>query len=243
VFRRDLLRILRDRLAATPGVRCAYGSRPTLAELRGDLVVGADGARSATRRSLGNLAEPSYTGQVIRYGHHPRPAPDLPTNILHFWRHPDGVVGYVGDSRDGSFWFSRHHSASPTDPTDQHTALAPLRDTPVRAVLDAAWLSRPIALYELAPEGTWHRDHTILIGDAAHAMSPAAGRGATSTIEDAIILAKHVREHGDRVPEALAAFIDQRRPIARAAHRPSPGRPPVAATAEELELKGRAVGG
>jgi len=240
VYRRDLLRTLRDRLGAT-GVQCHYSSTPAIEDLHGDLIVGADGARSATRRSLGNHTELTYTGQVIRYGHHPHTAPDLPTNVFHGWRHSEGVVGYVADSRDGSFWFSRHNSESPTEVIDQHTALAPLRATAVRALLDSSWVSRPIALYELAPEGTWHRDNTIIIGDAAHAMSTAAGRGATSTIEDAIILAKHLREHAHRVPESLESFIDQRRPIAHATFRPVPGQRPVAATADELDLNGRHV--
>ncbi|WP_342216221.1 FAD-dependent monooxygenase, partial [Nocardia abscessus] len=43
------------------------------------------------------------------------------------------------------------------------------------------------------PEGNWHNADTVLIGDAAHAVSPAAGRGATSAIEDAIVLAKTLR--------------------------------------------------
>ncbi len=57
------------------GCHVYYGSPATVGDLDADLIVGADGARSATRRSIGNLAEPTYTGQVIYYGHHPRPAP------------------------------------------------------------------------------------------------------------------------------------------------------------------------
>ncbi|MGB8996926.1 MAG: NAD(P)/FAD-dependent oxidoreductase, partial [Pseudonocardiaceae bacterium] len=184
VWRCELLGVLRDRLDAA-GIRCHYGSTATIEDLDADLIVGADGARSVTRRSIGNLAEPTYTGQIIHYGHHPRAAPHLPTGVLHFWRHSEGVAGYVGDLRDGSFWFSRHNSDTPTDVIDQETAIAVLRDTPVHAVLDTSWVSRSIALYALAPKGRWHRGHTVVIGDAAHALSPAAGRGATSAIEDA----------------------------------------------------------
>jgi 2-polyprenyl-6-methoxyphenol hydroxylase-like FAD-dependent oxidoreductase len=99
VWRRQLLGILRDRLDAA-GVMCHYGTSATAGERDADLVVGADGARSATRRSVGNSAEPAYTGQIIRYGHHPRCVPHVPTGVLHFWRHSGGVAGYVGDLRD-----------------------------------------------------------------------------------------------------------------------------------------------
>jgi salicylate hydroxylase len=240
VWRRDLLKILRDRLAAA-GVPCSYGSTGSREELDAELIVGADGARSATRRAIGNSTEPSYTGQVIRYGHHPRPVTDLPNGVLHFWRHGAGSVGYVGDPRDGCFWFSRHNSVSPTDVIDQQTALAVLRDTPVHAVLDSSWVSRPIALYDLAPTGTWHQGHTVVIGDAAHAVSPAAGRGATSAIEDAILLARHLRERRGSVAEALETFTARRRPVAEATYRPTHGQRPVAATADDLDLNGRDV--
>ena len=90
-------------------------------------------------------------------------------------------------------------------------------------VLDtSSWVSSPIALYELDPSGIWHRNHTVLIGDAAHALSPAAGRGATSAIEDAIILAKNLRDHAYRIREALESFTADRRPIALATYRPTP---------------------
>jgi len=237
VWRRELLCILRDRLDAA-GVRCHYGTKATAEDLHADLIVGADGARSATRRSIGNFAEPSYTGQIIYYGHHPSPAPLLPPGVLHFWRHCQGVAGYVGDLQDGSFWFSRHNSDTPTDVLNRDIALMALRDTPVHVVLDTSWVSRSIALYDLVPTGTWHRGHTVVIGDAAHALSPAAGRGATSAIEDAIILAKHLRERAYCVPEALRSFTASRRPIAKAAYRPTPGRPPVSVTAGDLNLTG-----
>lgn len=43
------------------------------------------------------------------------------------------------------------------------------------------------------PLKTWHRGRVILIGDAAHAMLPTQGQGASQAIEDA---------------EALGAFFE-----------------------------------
>ncbi|GAA3047798.1 FAD-dependent monooxygenase [Pseudonocardia yunnanensis] len=235
VWRQDLVSILRDQLDKL-GITCHYGSAATAADLNADLIVGADGARSATRRSIGNLVEPAYTGEIIRYGHHPRSVAGLPTGVLHFWRHRNGVAGYVGDARDGSFWFCRHQSDSPTATIELPTMIAPLRDTPVHSVLDSSSVSRPIALYDLDPTDVWHRGHTVVIGDAAHALSPAAGRGATSSIEDAIILARYLRQSQFAVRQALESFTSNRRPVALAAYRPSPGQRPIAATAEDLDL-------
>ena len=234
VWRRDLLSALRRRMD-TERITCHYNSPAVASALDADLIVGADGARSATRRLIGNHTEPSYTGQVIRYGHHPQPATELPPSVLHFWRHDNGVVGYVGHDRDGSFWFSRYNSVTPNAVHDQATMLAPLRNTPVAALLDDSWVGAPIALYELDPGGSWHSGNTVIIGDAAHAVSPAAGRGATSTIEDAIILAKYLHKHGYDIAETLEAFTTDRRPVAQATFRPSATRQ-AAATADQLDL-------
>jgi 2-polyprenyl-6-methoxyphenol hydroxylase-like FAD-dependent oxidoreductase len=235
VWRRDLLAALRRRLD-DERITCYYTSSPAAEALNADLIVGADGAWSATRHFIGNHTEPSYTGQVIRYGHHPQQVTDLPPGVLHFWRHDNGTVGYVGDDRDGSFWFSRHNSDTPNAGLDTAVMLAPLRDTPVAAVLDDSWVGPCIALYELDPGGSWHSGNTLIIGDAAHAVSPAAGRGATSTIEDAIMLAKYLHSHDYDITAALDAFTADRRPIAQATFRPTPGERPTAATADQLDL-------
>ncbi|MGQ4599107.1 FAD-dependent monooxygenase [Nocardia sp. R6R-6] len=235
IWRRDLLALLRERLDES-GIDCHYGFRvdPCAVDDH-DVLVGADGARSLTRRSLGNQREPAYTSQQIRYGHYRKPIPGLPTRILHFWTDPEGVVGYVGDDRDGSFWFSRRNVSTPTTMADSERFLGPLRETPVAAILDDSEVSVPIALFELDPDGTWHNDNTVLIGDAAHAVSPAAGRGATSAIEDAIILARCLRE-ADSVAAGLDSYTAIRRPVAQATYRPEGGRRAQAATAAELRL-------
>jgi hypothetical protein len=122
-------------------------------------------------------------------------------------------------------------------------AITASRDTPIHTVLDTSWVSRSIALYELTPAGAWQRGHTVVIGDASHAVSSAAGRGATSAIEDAIVFAKHLRERAYCVPEALNSFTGSRRPIAKAAYLPSPGQRPVSVTAYELNVTGDRIGG
>ncbi|MGA3155046.1 MAG: FAD-dependent monooxygenase [Streptosporangiaceae bacterium] len=57
----------------------------------------------------------------------------------------------------------------------------------------------------------WHDDRMIVIGDAAHAPSPSSGQGASLSIEDAVQLAKNLRD----LPspgQASAAFDRARRP-------------------------------
>jgi 2-polyprenyl-6-methoxyphenol hydroxylase-like FAD-dependent oxidoreductase len=51
----------------------------------------------------------------------------------------------------------------------------------------------------------------VLVGDAAHAVSPHAGQGASMAIEDAVVLSRCLTEAGD-LPAALAAYERVRRP-------------------------------
>jgi 2-polyprenyl-6-methoxyphenol hydroxylase-like FAD-dependent oxidoreductase len=59
----------------------------------------------------------------------------------------------------------------------------------------------------------WHRQGLLLIGDAAHAMSPAGGVGINLAVQDAVaaaaILAEPLREH--RVTSADLARVQRRR--------------------------------
>jgi len=50
----------------------------------------------------------------------------------------------------------------------------------------------------------------VIIGDAAHAPSPTSGQGASMAAEDAVVLAKSLRDLPD-VPQALAAYEGLRR--------------------------------
>lgn len=45
----------------------------------------------------------------------------------------------------------------------------------------------------------------VLVGDAAHAASPSAGHGASMALEDALVLAKCLRDVAG-VPDALGTF-------------------------------------
>lgn len=82
------------------------------------------------------------------------------------------------------------------------------------------------------PTGTpWRSGRALIIGDAAHAASPATGQGASMALEDAVVLAKSLRDAPD-TDAALSLYETLRRPrvehnitvsgnISRGAHTPS----------------------
>ncbi|MGH3433727.1 MAG: FAD-dependent oxidoreductase, partial [Thermocrispum sp.] len=61
----------------------------------------------------------------------------------------------------------------------------------------------------------WHRNGMLIIGDAAHAASPATGQGASMALEDAVILAKALRDQPD-VEHAFTKYEQLRRERVRA---------------------------
>jgi 2-polyprenyl-6-methoxyphenol hydroxylase-like FAD-dependent oxidoreductase len=52
-------------------------------------------------------------------------------------------------------------------------------------------------IYDIPTQPVWHKGPIALIGDAAHATSPSAGQGASLALEDAIVLAKCLRDIED----------------------------------------------
>ena len=59
------------------------------------------------------------------------------------------------------------------------------------------------ATYDIPSVPTWHNDTMVVIGDAAHATAPSSGQGASMAIEDAVVLAKCLRD----LPTVAEAFV------------------------------------
>jgi 2-polyprenyl-6-methoxyphenol hydroxylase-like FAD-dependent oxidoreductase len=74
---------------------------------------------------------------------------------------------------------------------------------PAATIIRASYqVSMPTPTYDLPRVPVWHRGAMVIIGDAAHAVSPTAGQGASMAMEDAVILARSLRD----APSLSAAF-------------------------------------
>jgi FAD-dependent urate hydroxylase len=86
------------------------------------------------------------------------------------------------------------------------------RRRPSHEIIDAA--PGPLigwATYDMPVVRRWHNgQNMIIIGDAAHATAPSAGQGASMALEDAVILAKCLRDCPS-TPAAFAMFESLRR--------------------------------
>jgi 2-polyprenyl-6-methoxyphenol hydroxylase-like FAD-dependent oxidoreductase len=187
-----------------------------------DLLVGADGVHSATRRLIDPAApEGRYVGLVNFGGYTPnaRVAAEPGNWQMIFGRR--AFFGYVLDPAAGAVWFANVPRAKVSQAERAATTAeqwqAQLVDLfasdrgPAADLIAAGRLQLAgDNTYDLPSVPTWHKGPMIVIGDAAHAPSPTSGQGASMAAEDAVVLAKSLRDLPD-IPRAFATYEQLRR--------------------------------
>lgn len=186
---------------------------------QGDLLLCCDGIYSRTRQLVfPDAPKPTYLGMIDcgGFAHLPELRHLSGPQVMTFGKR--AFFGYVVKPSGEVYWFSN----------------VPWPREPGRAELSAlsndAWKERLLELHENDPQPipriiratpaeamgkwplrdlpalpTWHKGPVCVLGDAAHATSPAAGQGASMALEDAAVLGKCLRDLPD--PEgAFAAF-------------------------------------
>jgi 2-polyprenyl-6-methoxyphenol hydroxylase-like FAD-dependent oxidoreductase len=85
-------------------------------------------------------------------------------------------------------------------------------DVPALAAIDHTdQISTGWVTYDMPSVPIWHQGRVVLVGDAAHAVSPSAGQGASLAIEDAVVLGTCLRDASD-AGAAFRAYEAARRP-------------------------------
>ncbi|MBV7326862.1 FAD-dependent monooxygenase [Chloroflexi bacterium TSY] len=161
---------------------------------RFDLVVGADGIRSAVRAAvLGKVNLREVTALTCRFVT-ARPAEIQAWTmimsqfgqILMLPISADELYCYINRKPQGSSWPSKTEYLTPFE------GFA----APVPQVL-AGWsvnTSHWSRIEELQPLPVWGQGRVVLIGDAAHAMPPFMAQGGSLALEDALVLARLLEE-------------------------------------------------
>ena len=187
---------------------------------RYDLVVGADGIRSATRSLLGIETAPKPTGMSIWRVLAER-SPEMTCAEL-FYEGPRYKAGYSPISQSSVYAYLLDADRPETGPGDRKPG-AVLREratgyegrwAPIR---DAITDDTPVnyqRIESLLLDDPWHRGRVVLIGDAVHACPPLIAQGAAMCTEDAIVLADLVTG-AEPVEQALKEFMHRRMPRVR----------------------------
>jgi len=123
----------------------------------------------------------------------------------------NAFLGYVKIEGRPVYWFNsysaeEHDIEKVTDPQAYARIIRSLDENdpyPHATILSGVVaLNRNYPIYDMPTLPQWSRGHAILIGDAAHAVGPHAGQGASMAIEDALVLAACLGAKAD----VVAAF-------------------------------------
>ncbi|MBP2337332.1 2-polyprenyl-6-methoxyphenol hydroxylase-like FAD-dependent oxidoreductase [Saccharothrix coeruleofusca] len=188
---------------------------------RYDLVVGADGLNSATRRLIGITDVPAPTGMAIWRAPVPRPRGLEHTQMI--YGGPCFIAGCcpTGPETAYAYLVERNRDRgdiAPSTYADEMLRLARGYGGPwpeIRgaltdpAVVNYTWFDR------LLVEGPWHRGRVVLVGDAAHACPPTLAQGAAMSLEDASVLAELLTTHDTWDDALLTTYRDRRYPRVR----------------------------
>jgi 2-polyprenyl-6-methoxyphenol hydroxylase-like FAD-dependent oxidoreductase len=186
-------------------------------EQRADVLVGADGIKSAIRAQLFGASPPRYSGYTCWRSaarlQHPGLSPTLYTQLYG----PGSTFGIFPIGPGYVSWYGTKMTpaggGTGKSPDWKREAQAEFKEwyEPVRAVIDATpetGFSRQ-DIYDLEPIDLWSKGRVTLLGDAAHATTPTLGQGGCMAIEDSVVLARCLSEGSD-VPTSLRRYSDQR---------------------------------
>ncbi|WP_100524843.1 FAD-dependent oxidoreductase [Mycobacteroides abscessus] len=198
----------------------------------GDVLIGADGVRSAVRAQLLGPQLPDYTGYIAWRGHAEMSPEDFPPGTFRALFGPGTRFTYYDIAPGVVHWMSvANGPAGGRDEGTPEQTLDMLRGRhagwidPVGRILDA---TKPESILrgdvlDRKPDPVWGRGRITLLGDAAHPISFNIGQGACLAIEDALVLAGHLASPGADVTQALRAYEAERqertRPMQQLAHR------------------------
>lgn len=205
-----------DTSAVVPALLCE--TPDGIRRIPGNLIVGADGVKSAVRDAA---AIPAHPWPVVEGSVQGVVAHSVQADCHGEYLKGSEACGMLPVGQGSTFWF--WGESSRTAVGDAPREFASWKDEvcrqfpPMHVILSqySSWADMVRLQHRSIRCDAWSSGDVVLIGDAAHAMSPNLGQGANCALVDALALASHVAAEspdGD-VSAALARFERDRRPL------------------------------
>ena len=192
-------------------------------EVRAVLTVGADGRGSRVRRLAGFEPIKTSPPMDVLWFRLPREQEDPEDAILRFGR---GHIAVLLDRFD--YWQAGYVIPKGTYPELKAEGIESLRRSFAELIPEFAdraghledWRQASLLSVESSRCPRWYRPGLLLIGDAAHVMSPVGGVGINYAIQDAVtaanVLAEPLKESQERLmnlDERYLAAVQRRREL------------------------------
>ncbi|MGL4617630.1 MAG: FAD-dependent oxidoreductase [Chroococcidiopsis sp.] len=199
-----------------------------------DRLVAADGARSPIRdylaQNAGLQCDSSYVPDAYKSVFLSRLNPalglELEPDKIHAWNRDNKmrmlIVPQPGDRLNGVIIFDAQHNPLSSLSTQEEVLTFFQENFPLFGQLMSqeeaeAFRHRSVGRVLTVSCDRFHDgDSILLIGDAAHAVSPSLGQGCNASLEDVLIFEQLLEQYDDDWALALPAFSQQRVPDAHA---------------------------
>jgi 2-polyprenyl-6-methoxyphenol hydroxylase-like FAD-dependent oxidoreductase len=176
-----------------------------------EILVAADGLRSSVREmTFPEYPVPHFTGLIGTGGITEAAIPDT-YGVMRMTFGNNAFFGYLKEAGKPVYWFNSYAAGKAedgkvTDPAEYAGRILAMHvedPHPNATILDnVKRLERSYPIYDMPALPSWHKGRVVLLGDAAHAVGPHAGQGASMAIEDALVLAACLEAE----PDNAAAF-------------------------------------
>ncbi|OUL57984.1 FAD-dependent oxidoreductase [Pseudoalteromonas ulvae] len=198
-------------------------------EHQGDLLIGADGARSSVREAMqSHCRRFEFEQSFFKHGYKTLVIPDAKTvglapDLLHFFGMDSNgqFAGRAATIPDGSISFAvcLPFTGKVSLHTDDKEAMREFFERyyamlppEIRTELLEQFMVKPSNDLINVRSSTFHyKDKALLIGDSAHATAPFLGQGMNMALEDAYVLAELFDKYDCNLTDILPEFTSLRK--------------------------------
>lgn len=258
-IRRSFLNQLITNTASTKGIKIRYGKKCVAVEEKegyvcakfedgdveyGDMLIGCDGAFSTVRKIIfPENAKPVYTKQISTGGYARLPHVSDPLPNINMTFGERAFFAYSVSNRGEVWWFNNYYrEKEPLKHEVQWVLINEIKeqllqihknDDPLFAeIIKASYEVIAYPVYDIPRLKSWYKGRVCLLGDAAHAISPHVGQGASLALEDAVVLYNCLKRFNSpenafgqyqvQRQERVERIIKQARKVGNAKSKPNP---------------------